>query len=155
MRQATRVIVGAPKRRGWRAWLRRSTTTELVRRARGFDVILIAPNERLGTRRGSAAGAPGATASGTPPEVRWDRYAYAATISALCTALAFLMYPHFELTNLVMVYLLGVTVAGLRLGRGPARRDRGAERGRVRFFLRAATLFVRHLRSRSTWSPSP
>ena len=30
------------------------------------------------------------------------------------------MYPHFELVNLVMVYLLGVTVAGLRLGRGPA-----------------------------------
>ena len=30
------------------------------------------------------------------------------------------MYPHFELSNLVMVYLLGVTVAGLRLGRGPS-----------------------------------
>jgi two-component system sensor histidine kinase KdpD len=30
------------------------------------------------------------------------------------------MYPRFELSNLVMVYLLGVTLAGLRLGRGPA-----------------------------------
>lgn len=30
------------------------------------------------------------------------------------------MYPYFELTNIVMVYLLGATVAGLRLGRGPA-----------------------------------
>jgi two-component system sensor histidine kinase KdpD len=30
------------------------------------------------------------------------------------------MYPYFELTNLVMVYLLGATVAALRLGRGPA-----------------------------------
>ena len=30
------------------------------------------------------------------------------------------MGPHFELANLVMVYLLGVTVAGLRLGRGPS-----------------------------------
>ena len=35
VRNATRVIVGAPKRRGWRAWLRASTSTELVRRARG------------------------------------------------------------------------------------------------------------------------
>ena len=34
--------------------------------------------------------------------------------------IAFAMYPHFELSNLVMVYLLGVTVAGLRLGRGPS-----------------------------------
>jgi two-component system sensor histidine kinase KdpD len=30
------------------------------------------------------------------------------------------MYPYFELTNLVMVYLLGATVAALKLGRGPA-----------------------------------
>ena len=30
------------------------------------------------------------------------------------------MYPYFALTNLVMVYLLGATVAALRLGRGPA-----------------------------------
>jgi len=30
------------------------------------------------------------------------------------------MYPYFELTNLVMVYLLGATIAALRLGRGPA-----------------------------------
>ena len=33
---------------------------------------------------------------------------------------AALMYPYFELTNLVMVYLLGATIAALRLGRGPA-----------------------------------
>jgi len=30
------------------------------------------------------------------------------------------MYPYFELTNLVMVYLLGATIAALKLGRGPA-----------------------------------
>jgi two-component system sensor histidine kinase KdpD len=30
------------------------------------------------------------------------------------------MYPYFELSNLVMVYLLGATIAALRLGRGPA-----------------------------------
>ncbi|MGH8327802.1 MAG: DUF4118 domain-containing protein, partial [Steroidobacteraceae bacterium] len=41
-------------------------------------------------------------------------------ISALCTLLTLGMYPHFELSNLAMVYLLGVTVAGLRLGRGPS-----------------------------------
>ncbi len=30
------------------------------------------------------------------------------------------MYPYLALTNLVMVYLLGATIAALRLGRGPA-----------------------------------
>src|SRR5262249_25374742 len=31
-----------------------------------------------------------------------------------------LMYPYLALTNLVMVYLLGATIAALRYGRGPA-----------------------------------
>ncbi len=120
MRHATRVIVGAPKRRGWRAWLRPSTATELVRRARGFDVLLIAGDERRRAARGDSSGAAGASGLSTPPAVRWDRYAYAGAITFGCTAVAFLMYPHFELSNLVMIYLLGVTVAGLRLGRGPS-----------------------------------
>ena len=38
----------------------------------------------------------------------------------LSTAVAFVMYPYLELVNLVMVYLLAVTFAGARLGRGPA-----------------------------------
>jgi two-component system sensor histidine kinase KdpD len=116
VRHATRIIVGAPKRRGWRAWLRPSTATELVRRAHGFDVILIAAAER--PLPAVPARPPGVAHAGAV--VHWERYAWAAVITALCTLLAFAMYPHFELSNLVMIYLLGVTVAGLRLGRGPS-----------------------------------
>ena len=119
-RHATRVLVGAPKRLGWRALLRPSTATELVRNAEGFDVILIAPSDRVRPPRAASAAAPGVAALGAPPVVAWDRYGWAGAITALCTALAFIMYPHFELSNLVMIYLLGVTVAGLRLGRGPS-----------------------------------
>jgi two-component system sensor histidine kinase KdpD len=115
-RHATRVIVGAPKRRGLRAWLRPSTATELVRRARGFDVVLIASAGRAPPAARTASGQqlPAATA------VRWERYAWAVAITAACTLVAAAMYPHFDLSNLVMIYLLGVTVAGLRLGRGPS-----------------------------------
>ncbi|HWZ63244.1 MAG TPA: sensor histidine kinase KdpD [Steroidobacteraceae bacterium] len=116
-RHATRVIVGAPKRRGWRAWLRPSTATELVRRARGFDVVLIASAGR-DSPAPAARTAPGQL-DASPP-MRWDRYAWAGAITVACTLLAAGMYPHFELSNLVMIYLLGVTVAGLRLGRGPS-----------------------------------
>jgi two-component system, OmpR family, sensor histidine kinase KdpD len=114
VRSATRVIVGAPKRRGWRAWVRPSTATELVRRARGFDVVMIAPAARSPPPAPAVAAAAGGTV------IRWDRYGWAAAISALCTLFAFAMYRRFELSNLVMIYLLGVTVAGLRLGRGPS-----------------------------------
>jgi two-component system sensor histidine kinase KdpD len=115
-RRATRVIVGAPKRHGWRAWLRPSTATRLVERARAFDVIMIAAGD-------GAAAVPAhrvADGSDQPQRIRWSRYTAAAGITALCTLLAFAMYPRFELSNLVMIYLLGVTVAGLRLGRGPS-----------------------------------
>jgi two-component system sensor histidine kinase KdpD len=116
-RHATRLIVGSAKRRGWRAWLRPSTTTELVRRARDFDVLVIAAPQR-GAADPVTASRASAPADAQP--IRWDRYAWALTSALVCTAAAFLMYPRFELSNLVMVYLLGVTLAGLRLGRGPA-----------------------------------
>lgn len=41
-------------------------------------------------------------------------------IVAACTALAAAMQPHFERSNLTMVYLLGVVVSAIALGRGPA-----------------------------------
>ena len=114
-RNATRVILGSPKRFGWRALIRPSTATELARRARGFDVLTVAPTDRNMPRRARVE-----RADGVPVPIRWNRYGRAVLISAACTAVAFFMYPHFELVNLVMVYLLGVTVAGLRLGRGPS-----------------------------------
>ena len=115
-RNATRLIVGAPKRRGWRAWMRPSTATELVRRARGFDVITVAASDPL---LGGPARLSAASAHSTQP-IRWRRYAWALAITAVCSAIAWLMGPYFELANVAMVYLLGVTVAGLRLGRGPS-----------------------------------
>ena len=116
-RNATRVIVGAPKARGWRRWLRQSTPHQLVRNARAFDVITIAvAEERLSQRKSNGGAFPDENARA----IRWDRYASAVATTAVCTGMAFALYPHFELSNLVMVYLLGVTVAGLRFGRAPA-----------------------------------
>jgi len=112
-RNATRVVVGHPKRTGWRAWIRPSTATQLMNEARGFDVITIAAAGVTTARRASNFDAPA-------QRVKWDRYAWAVVTTAVCTGVAFWMYPRFELSNLVMVYLLGVTVAGLRLGRMPS-----------------------------------
>ena len=113
LRNVTRIVIGEAKRTAWRAWLRRSTTTELVRRGRGFDVSVIARRESQVQRRQDVP-------DSNPSEIRWDRYWAALLICAACTGLAAIMYPYFALTNLVMVYLLGATIAALRLGRGPA-----------------------------------
>jgi nucleotide-binding universal stress UspA family protein len=114
-RRATRIIVGAPKRRGWRALWRRSTATALTVGAKGFDVVTVAPTG-VPSRNGATLRAPAEYAK----PVRWKRYVAAVAISAACTAVAFGMYPYLELSNLVMVYLLGVVIAGLRVGRLPS-----------------------------------
>jgi two-component system sensor histidine kinase KdpD len=115
-RRATRIVVGAPKRRGWRALWRRSTATALLLGAKGFDVVTVATAGPAAPANGQAFAAP---AEHSQP-VRWKRYLAAAGISAACTAIAFGMFPYLELSNLVMVYLLGVVVAGLRIGRLPS-----------------------------------
>jgi two-component system sensor histidine kinase KdpD len=107
-------VVGEPKRRGLRALWRRSTVDELIDRAKGIDVSVIAQREKP-----KVAQAPGRSRL-EPAEVHWDRYGWAVALTAACTGLTLLLDPHFSSTNLVMVYLLGAVIAGLRLGRGPA-----------------------------------
>jgi two-component system sensor histidine kinase KdpD len=110
------VVVGAPKRHGWRALFRPSTATELARRARGFDVITISEAEGPEVVSRVRAAKP----EWARQSIRWRRYGASFAITLVCTGLASLMFPYFELANLVMIYLLGVAAAGLWLGRGPS-----------------------------------
>lgn len=48
------------------------------------------------------------------------RYYWGVVIAAATTAIAWLMYGHLNLTSLAMIYLLGASLAGAKLGRGPA-----------------------------------
>jgi two-component system sensor histidine kinase KdpD len=113
LRNITRIVVGQPKRFGLRSLVRPSTATKLVREGSSFDVSVIA-------RREPAQNTPSGRDRTNPREVPWLRYWAGLGISFACTGLAAAMYPYFALTNLVMVYLLGATIAALRLGRGPA-----------------------------------
>jgi two-component system, OmpR family, sensor histidine kinase KdpD len=55
-----------------------------------------------------------------PMTVLPSRYLRGLGITVLCTLIAYPVYPNFDPVNIVMVYLLGTTVAALRLGRGPS-----------------------------------
>ncbi len=113
-RNVPRIVVGEPKQRGLRALWRRSTVHDLLARAGGIDVSIIA------RREGAARSDVPPLARLEPPAVHWDRYGWATGVVVLCTAIAWAMQDYVSLTNVVMVYLLGTTVAGLRLGRGPS-----------------------------------
>ena len=94
-------------------WLRPSAATELALRARDFDVITIAARGAAD----STAPAAGRTHAADPLEpVRRGARDHGGMHAASRSS----MYPYLELSNLVMVYLLGVTATGLRFGRGPS-----------------------------------
>ena len=60
------------------------------------------------------------TVTARPHNPDWAAYGRVTVIIALCTTLAWLMFPRFELSNLIMVYLLGVIGVATRSGPGPS-----------------------------------
>ncbi len=114
--EATHLVIGAPKRRGPLAWLRPSTSSRLIRGARGFDVVSVGAvnDEQSGAERIDASDA------GAPPSIQWARYGWALAISALTTAIAYAMDPYFALANIVTTYLASSVLVGMKFGRGPA-----------------------------------
>jgi hypothetical protein len=82
------------------------------------------------------------------------RYAGGLGISALCTAIAFPLYPHFDAVNIVMVYLLGATLAGLGLGRGPSALTAIANAAAFQIDIRALRVYVASLRRKLESDPA-
>ena len=113
-RNVTRIVVGRPQRRRLARPWRRSTADTLLRSAHDIDISIIA------TRREDELAANGRRARLDTPAVHWDRYFHAVLISLGCTGIVALLNPVLADANLVMLYLLGAAVAGLRYGRGPA-----------------------------------
>ena len=110
-RNVSKIIIGRPTRPLWRRILLGSVVDALVRGSTDIDIHVISGEE--------PAPSPGAPIPQTHP-TDWAAYARATGVVALCTALAWLMFPYFELSNLIMVYLLGVVGVAARFGRGPS-----------------------------------
>jgi two-component system sensor histidine kinase KdpD len=110
-RNVSRIVVGKPSRPWWRQLLEGSLVQALVARSRETDVYVIS---------GEAEGGAPPRGETAPAVHRWTHHLQAAGVVLACTGIAWVMFPFFELSNLVMVYLLGVMVAALWLGRGPS-----------------------------------
>lgn len=54
-----------------------------------------------------------------PKTVRWPDYGTAFFYCILANLLCFLIYPHFDLVNFMILYLLGAIVTATDCGRGP------------------------------------
>ncbi|MFA5111547.1 MAG: DUF4118 domain-containing protein [Desulfobaccales bacterium] len=107
----TKIIAGKPKHYRWKDILFGSDVDELVRVSGEIAVYF-------------TTGEPG-EAMGLPVRlkfrgIRFHDYGMGLLYFFLATALSFLIHPYLELSNLIMVYLVGVMVTAIHCGRGPA-----------------------------------
>ena len=108
----SKIIVGKPSRSRWQDRFRPSLVDEIVRGSGHIDVYVI-------TGEADAEAAP------VPPRMptrtsRWPAYSSSAAVVAATTFLCVMLFGHIELTNLVMLYLLGTVLVATRFGRGPS-----------------------------------
>lgn len=118
-RNATKIVMGKPGRRGWKRWLLGSVVDTVITEAHNINVYL------LGSPRGKGAGdlkaAKAKTIRGSYPwgraKRRWMNWGWSLAMTGCTSFIAWLMSGKFEQANLVMVYLLGVVFIAARFGR--------------------------------------
>jgi two-component system sensor histidine kinase KdpD len=110
-RNVSKIVVGKPERPRWKRIAMGSIVDTLVQGSGEIDVYVIS-----GDRDDSRPPPP----RPWPRRTEWTPYGAAATAVAIATAIAWVMHPRFALSNLIMVYLLGVIVVATRYGRGPS-----------------------------------
>jgi two-component system sensor histidine kinase KdpD len=110
-RQITRIVAGKPTSPRWKTIFLGSPVDELMRQSGGIDVYAIT---------GEPAEQKEAPVLVQPRLMRLPGYEMALIYLILATGLAFLMYPYFDLPNLIMVYLLAVMATAIHCGRRPA-----------------------------------
>jgi len=126
-RNVTRIVVGKPTRTGWKRWLFGSLVDTIVRQAGDIGIHVVGKeSDFLSQARENPYFSRsrlylGLASEEQRPLFKWRAgYLWAVAATAICTAIAWFMLDHFDLANLIMVYLLGVVVVAARYGRGPS-----------------------------------
>jgi len=107
----TKIVAGKPNHYRWKDILFGSDVDELVRMSGEIDVHFITGEPGESKRLPVRLKAKG---------IRLHDYGMGLLYSILATGFSFLIYPYLELSNLMMVYLVGVMVTAIHWGRGPA-----------------------------------
>ncbi|MFO1206050.1 MAG: two-component system sensor histidine kinase KdpD [Burkholderiales bacterium] len=116
----SRLVVERPPRpaAGWRRLWGASLSDRLGYLAPDVDVIEIAPEDIDAAAERTMSDEERASLSPRPEA--WRGYAWSAGVCVAAAVVASLLFPYFELANIVMVFLLAVVFTAVKLGRGPA-----------------------------------
>lgn len=124
-RNVSKLVAGASTRTGLKRWLRRPLGERLAEQTGELDLTLIraSSDQDGGEHRHLLNTTANAwrDALSAARERRSPPSAYGIAL-AICTAITLLssqLIDHIDLTNLVMLYLLGVIFTAVKLGRGP------------------------------------
>jgi two-component system sensor histidine kinase KdpD len=107
----TRILVARPPRPVWRDWFHESLVDRLIKESGSIDVFVI---------RGEPEKTASAPVRAFIPHRPLVRYLWSFLLVAAATGVGFILRNFIAPTNLVMIYLLAVIVAGVNLGRGPS-----------------------------------
>lgn len=107
----TTIIVGRPIMSRWVEFFSGSIVDNIIRHSGAMNVYVVSDEsgrvktDILDTIR---------------PKSRWERYAQGIFLIGLATLISFSVHMLIKAENLVMIYLLAVTIAAFYLGRGPS-----------------------------------
>ena len=126
-RNATRIVLGKPTLSGWKRWLFGSLVDTVVRQAGDIGIHVVGKESDFLSQMSENPYFSrsrlylGLESGEQRPLFKWRAaYAWAIAATAICTVIAWFMLGHFELANLIMIYLLGVVAVAARYGRGPS-----------------------------------
>jgi two-component system sensor histidine kinase KdpD len=108
---------------GWRAWRlpwQPGFSTRLGALAPDIDLILVELGDGTPNVEPAAQGAFETRIGRAVFHSGWRQYAMAVVIVVMVTLLATPLHKAFELSNIVMLFLLAVLVSAFKLGRGPS-----------------------------------
>src|SRR5262249_12541569 len=111
-RNVSKIVIGKPGRSFWKRVLLGSIVDALVRGSGEIDIYVVSV-----AREPAPAARP--TRMRPPSSPDWLAYGMALGVVGLSTAIAWAMFGHVGLSNLIMVYLLGVVAVATRAGRVP------------------------------------
>ncbi len=110
---ATRLLVGRPRRRRWTGLFREAVTQRLIDNAAPFEITIVSPLEPEPTRERIGGG-----------DVRvsfdWRAYLLATGMVAVATAAAYIVWHLLPLPNISLVFVVAVLLAATLCGLGPS-----------------------------------
>jgi two-component system sensor histidine kinase KdpD len=111
-RNASKIVLGKQIRPWWKDFLYGSLLDELTRRSKDIDIYYI-------TRGDHRISKPLKTMA-PKRTLPWKAYGVAAGIFALTTGINFILAPHLAVSNLIMIYILGVVLVAMQGVLGPS-----------------------------------